>query len=140
MSVVAHGRVTVFPRDGQYQLYVDALTPDGVGELYVAFEQLKEKLYQEGLFAQEHKRPIPRYPTVIALITSSAGAAVHDMIRILGARWPTAEVKLLPVRVQGPGSLGRIGRSSALCQPVEPGRCHSHWPRRRLYRGSVGLQ
>lgn len=104
MSVVAHGRVTVFPRDGQYQLYVDALTPDGVGELYVAFEQLKEKLYQEGLFAQEHKRPIPRYPTVIALITSSAGAAVHDMIRILGARWPTAEVKLLPVRVQGPGA------------------------------------
>lgn len=140
MSVVAHGRVTVFPRDGQYQLYVDALTPDGVGELYVAFEQLKEKLYQEGLFAQEHKRPIPRYPTVIALITSSAGAAVHDMIRILGCPLAHRRGEAAAGPGSGPRSLGRIGRSSALCQPVEPGRCHSHWPRRRLYRGSVGLQ
>lgn len=104
MKVIAHGRVTVFPRDGQYQLYVDGLTPDGVGELYVAFEQLKQKLYGEGLFDPAHKQPIPRYPDTIALITSSAGAAVHDMIRILGARWPMAEVKLLPVRVQGPGA------------------------------------
>lgn len=104
MKVIAHGRVTVFPRDGQYQLYVDGLTPDGVGELYVAFEQLKQKLYGEGLFDPAHKQPIPRYPDTIALITSSAGAAVHDMIRILGARWPMAEVKLLSVRVQGPGA------------------------------------
>lgn len=104
MKVVAHGRITAFPRDGQYQLYVDALTPDGVGELYVAFEQLKEKLYREGLFAREHKVPLPRYPDVVALITSAAGAAVHDMIRILGARWPMATVKLLPVRVQGAGA------------------------------------
>lgn len=104
MKVIAHGRVTVFPRDGQYQLYVDGLTPDGVGELYVAFEQLKQKLYGEGLFDPAHKQPIPRYPDTIALITSSAGAAVHDMIRILGARWPMAEVKLLPVRVQGQGA------------------------------------
>ena len=104
MKVVAHGRITAFPRDGQYQLYVDALTPDGVVELYVAFEQLKEKLYREGLFAREHKVPLPRYPDVVALITSAAGAAVHDMIRILGARWPMATVKLLPVRVQGAGA------------------------------------
>ena len=104
MKVVAHGRITAFPRDGQYQLYVDALTPDGVGELYVAFEQLKEKLYREGLFAREHKVPLPRYPDVVALITSAAGAAVHDMIRILGARWPMATVKLMPVRVQGAGA------------------------------------
>ncbi|MGM9593294.1 MAG: exodeoxyribonuclease VII large subunit [Candidatus Onthomonas sp.] len=101
MKVVARGRITVFPRDGQYQLYADSLIPDGVGELYVAFEQTKARLFQEGLFAEEHKKPIPRYPNTIALITSAAGAAVHDMIRILGARWPMAEVRLLPVRVQG---------------------------------------
>ncbi|MGM9538826.1 MAG: exodeoxyribonuclease VII large subunit [Candidatus Onthomonas sp.] len=101
MKVVARGRITVFPRDGQYQLYADSLIPDGVGELYVAFEQTKARLFQEGLFAEEHKKPIPRYPNTIALITSAAGAAVHDMIRILGARWPMAEVLLLPVRVQG---------------------------------------
>ena len=104
MKVIAYGRVTVFPRDGQYQLYVDALTPDGVGELYVAFEQLKARLQQEGLFALEHKKPIPSCPAAIAIITSAAGAAVHDMLRILRARWPMAQVKLLPVRVQGAGA------------------------------------
>ncbi len=101
MKVIARGRVTVFPRDGQYQLYTDGLIPDGVGELYVAFEQLKAKLQQEGLFDPAHKRPLPPYPERIALITSAAGAAVHDMLRILRARWPVAEVLLLPVRVQG---------------------------------------
>ena len=101
MKVVAFGRVTVFPRDGQYQLYCSELTPDGVGDLHVAFEQLKQKLYQEGLFDPAHKKPIPRYPRKIALITSPAGAAVRDMLRILGARWPLAEVLVLPVRVQG---------------------------------------
>ena len=104
MKVIAYGRVTVFQRDGQYQLYVDALTPDGVGELYVAFEQLKARLHQEGLFAPEHKKPIPRCPDTIAIITSAAGAAVHDMLRILRARWPMAQVRLLPVRVQGAGA------------------------------------
>ncbi len=101
MKVVALGRVTVFPRDGAYQLYCEQLSPDGVGDLHVAFEQLKEKLYQEGLFAAEHKKPLPPYPESIAIITSSAGAAVHDMIRILRRRYPLAKVKLLPVRVQG---------------------------------------
>lgn len=101
MKVVARGRITVFPRDGQYQLYADGLIPDGVGELFVAFEQTKARLYQEGLFDEEHKKPIPAYPETIALITSAAGAAVHDMLRILKARWPVAKVLLLPVRVQG---------------------------------------
>lgn len=101
MKVVALGRVTVFPRDGAYQLYCDQLSPDGVGDLHVAFEQLKEKLYREGLFASEHKRPLPPYPGCIAIITSAAGAAVHDMIRILRRRYPLTKVKLLPVRVQG---------------------------------------
>lgn len=101
MKVLAVGRITVFPRDGAYQLYCDALSPDGVGDLHVAFEQLKEKLWREGLFEEAHKKPLPQYPKNIAVVTSSAGAAVHDMIRILRRRYPLAKVKLLPVRVQG---------------------------------------
>lgn len=101
MRVIAFGRVTVYPRDGAYQLYVGALTPDGVGDLQLAFEQLKEKLFKEGLFDREHKKPIPRFPAKIGVITSSAGAAVHDIIRVLRKRWPLGKVILLPVRVQG---------------------------------------
>ena len=101
MKVIAFGRISVFPRDGAYQLYCGALTPDGVGDLHVAFEQLKEKLYREGLFDESHKKPLPAYPRRIAVVTSSAGAAVHDMIRILRRRYPIAKVLLLPVRVQG---------------------------------------
>jgi exodeoxyribonuclease VII large subunit len=101
MSVTAFGRVSVYPRDGAYQLYVSDLIPEGAGDLQVAFEQLKAKLESEGLFDSGHKKPLPQFPDKIAVITSSAGAAVHDMIRILGARWPMSEVILLPVRVQG---------------------------------------
>ena len=99
MKVLATGRITVFPRDGAYQLYCDALAPDG--DLHVAFEQLKEKLWNEGMFSEEHKKSLPEYPRDIAVITSPSGAAVHDMIRILRRRYPLAKVKLLPVRVQG---------------------------------------
>ncbi|HJB79465.1 exodeoxyribonuclease VII large subunit [uncultured Flavonifractor sp.] len=108
MKVIAFGRVAVFPRDGQYQLYCTSLTPEGVGDLHLAFEQLKQKLYAEGLFDPAHKKPIPRFPKRIALITSAAGAAVRDMLRILGARWPMAEVFLLPVRVQGTEAPGEL--------------------------------
>ena len=108
MQVVAAGRITVFPRDGQYQLYCSRLIPEGVGDLHLAFEQLKEKLYREGLFSPERKRPIPRFPDTIALITSPAGAAVRDLLRILRARWPMARVKILPVRVQGEGAAREI--------------------------------
>ena len=108
MQVIAAGRVTVFPRDGQYQMYCVSLTPEGAGDLHLAFEQLKEKLLREGLFAQEHKKPLPQFPQRIALVTSPAGAAVRDMLRILGARYPVAEVKILPVRVQGEGAAEEI--------------------------------
>ena len=101
MKVVASGRISVFPRDGAYQLYCNTLTPEGAGDLAVAFEQLKAKLHGEGLFDPDHKKPLPAYPEKIAIITSSAGAAVHDMIRILRRRYPIAKVILLPVRVQG---------------------------------------
>ncbi len=101
MAVLAVGRVSVFPRDGAYQLYCSSLTPDGVGDLHVAFEQLKEKLASQGLFDPTHKKPIPAYPQMIAIVTSQAGAAIHDMLRILGRRFPLSTVRLLPVRVQG---------------------------------------
>ena len=101
MSVTVWGRVSVYPRDGAYQLYCSQLMPEGMGDLQVAFEQLKAKLDAEGLFDPAHKKPLPRFPGRIAIITSSAGAAIHDMIRILGHRWPLTKVILLPVRVQG---------------------------------------
>ncbi len=101
MRVTAWGRVAVYPRDGAYQLYCEGLMPEGAGDLQVAYEQLKAKLAAEGLFDPAHKKPIPRYPERIAVITSSAGAAVHDIIRVLRKRWPVAKVVLLPVRVQG---------------------------------------
>lgn len=101
MRVTAWGRVAVYPRDGAYQLYCEGLMPEGAGDLQVAYEQLKAKLADEGLFDPSHKKPIPRYPERIAVITSSAGAAVHDIIRVLRKRWPVAKVLLLPVRVQG---------------------------------------
>jgi len=101
MGVTAVGRVAVFPRDGAYQLYCSEILPEGMGDLHVAFEQLKEKLSKEGLFDGEYKKPLPKYPQTIAVITSSAGAAVRDILRILGRRWPMTKVLVLPVRVQG---------------------------------------
>lgn len=101
MSVLAYGRIAVYERDGAYQLQCSQLIPEGTGDLQLAFEQLKAKLSNEGLFDREHKKPLPLMPEKIAIITSSAGAAVHDMIRILGQRWPMSKVLLLPVRVQG---------------------------------------
>lgn len=101
MGVTAFGRVSVYLRDGAYQLNCTAMMPEGMGDLQVAFEQMKAKLSAEGLFDAAHKKPLPPFPGKIAIITSSAGAAIHDMIRILGRRWPMTKVILLPVRVQG---------------------------------------
>ena len=108
MKVIAMGKVSVYPRDGAYQLYCSNLVLDGIGDLYAAFEQLKAKLASQGLFDPSHKKPLPRYPGVIGIITSSAGAAVHDMLRILKKRYPLAQVRLLPVRVQGAEAPGEI--------------------------------
>ncbi len=101
MKVIALGRISVYPRDGAYQLYCTAMSVDGVGDLYAAFEQLKAKLASKGLFDPEKKKKLPKYPGTIGVVTSSAGAAVHDILRILRKRYPLAQVKLLPVRVQG---------------------------------------
>ena len=101
MKVIALGRISVYPRDGAYQLYCSAMSVDGVGDLYAAFEQLKAKLASKGLFDPEKKKKLPKYPGTIGVVTSSAGAAVHDILRILRKRYPLAQAKLLPVRVQG---------------------------------------
>ena len=101
MGVTAVGSVSVYQRDGVYQLYCTELIPTGMGDLYLAFEQLKARLSKEGLFDPEHKKPIPAFPKRIAVITSGSGAAVRDIIRVLGHRWPDAQVVILPVRVQG---------------------------------------
>ena len=108
LSVIAYGRVSVYPRDGQYQLYCTQLMEDGRGALDRAFEALKKKLEAQGLFDPDRKQPLPAYPGRIALVTSPAGAAVRDMIRILRQRWPMTQVLVVPVRVQGEGAAEEI--------------------------------
>ncbi len=102
MKVVAHGRVSAFVRDGQYQLYCDSMEPDGIGALYIAYEQLKRKLEAEGLFDPARKRPLPKIPTRVGIITSATGAAIRDMINVCGRRFPYAKLILFPSLVQGP--------------------------------------
>ena len=113
ISVLAVGRVSVYPRDGAYQLYCTRLLPDGQGDLSVAFEQLKEKLYREGLFDLARKKPLPPFPDRIGIVTSPVGDAIHDLLRILGQRYPLTKVILLPVRVQGEAAAGEISRAIA---------------------------
>lgn len=108
MKIIALGKISVFPRDGAYQLYCTAMAIDGIGDLHAAFEELKNKLSKEGLFDQAHKKTIPQYPGTIGIVTSSAGAAIHDMLRILAKRYPLAKVRLFPVRVQGIEAPGEI--------------------------------
>ena len=119
MKVILTGRVSLFPRSGQYQLYVSHMQPDGAGDLAVAFEQLKQKLQAQGVFDAAHKKPLPRYPERVALVTSPTGAAVRDMIRILGRRWPLASVLVCPVRVQGEGAAEEIAAMLELVDAAE---------------------
>ncbi|MBE7025668.1 MAG: exodeoxyribonuclease VII large subunit [Ruminococcaceae bacterium] len=108
MQVLARGRVSVFPRDGAYQLYIEEMEPEGAGALSVAFEQMKAKLEKEGLFAPERKKIIPRFPSCIGVATSATGAAVQDICNILRRRWPMAKIVLHPVTVQGEGAAAEI--------------------------------
>ena len=108
VNVIAMGKISVYPRDGVYQLYCTAMVMDGIGDLHAAFEQLKAKLAAQGLFDPAHKKPLPKFPGTIGIITSSAGAAIHDMLRILRKRYPLTQVRLLPVRVQGAEAPGEI--------------------------------
>lgn len=104
MKVIAYGAVSVFPRDGAYQLYVSSMQPDGIGALYLAYEQLKDKLAEEGLFDDTHKKLLPEMPQKIGVITSPTGAAVRDIINVVGRRFPLAKIYLYPALVQGSGS------------------------------------
>ena len=113
MKVIAMGKISVFPRDGAYQLYCTGLTMDGIGDLYAAFEQLKTRLGAQGLFDPAHKKKLPAFPGTIGIVTSAAGAAVHDMLRILKKRYPLSKVLLLPVRVQGVEAPGEIASAIA---------------------------
>ena len=118
MKVIVRARVSSFPRTGQVQLYISEVIPDGAGALSLAFEQLKRKLQAEGLFDPAHKKPIPTCPQRIALVTSPTGAAVRDMIRILGRRWPLAKVTLYPAQVQGQGAAESIARALMLANAI----------------------
>lgn len=110
MRVILGGRVSVFPRDGQYQIYAETMEPDGIGSLYIAYEQLKAKLEKEGLFAEFRKKPLPKMPKRIGIVTSPTGAAIRDMIHILGRRFPAAEIVLYPALVQGEAAPASIIR------------------------------
>lgn len=128
MKVLAYGRVSVYERDGQYQLYVEKMEPDGIGALYIAYEQLKKRLEQEGLFDERHKKEIPVFPRKIGVVTSPTGAAVRDILNVLKRRYPLADVTVYPVQVQGDGSAEQIAsaieyiNASAECDVIITGR------------------
>ncbi len=111
MKILAFGTVSLFPRDGSFQLYINDMQPDGIGALNIAFEQLKKKLEAEGLFRQELKKPLPRFPQKIGVVTSSTGAAVQDIFNVLKRRYPVAEVVLRPCQVQGEGAAEDIAKA-----------------------------
>ena len=111
MKVMAWGSITVYERNGQYQLDVVELIPAGLGKLEIAFRRLKEKLFQEGLFDEEHKKPIPQFPEAIGVVTSPSGAAVRDIIRIIRSRFPSVKIIVNPVRVQGAGAAEEIAQA-----------------------------
>lgn len=108
MKVLARGRISVYEAGGSYQLYIEEMMPDGVGELYTAYEQLKKQLEAEGLFAPEHKKPIPKFPSAVGVVTASTGAAVRDIINVITRRFPMAEIVLYPAQVQGTGAAESI--------------------------------
>jgi len=110
MQVVAGGTISVYERDGVYQLYVDSLMPEGTGDLALAFEQLKKKLSAEGLFDQSRKQPLPAFPKKIGVVTSPAGAVLRDIYRVSKRRWPSVQLVLYPVQVQGEGAAEQIAR------------------------------
>jgi len=111
MKAIAHGSITVYEVRGNYQLDVALLQPMGVGELQLAFERLKQQLASEGLFDKEHKKPLPPFPRKIGIVTSPTGAAIHDIINVIGRRFPAVELLLVPVKVQGTGAADEIAEA-----------------------------
>ncbi len=128
MKVIARGRVSVYEASGAYQLYISEMLPDGVGELYIAYEKLKKKLEAEGLFDEEHKKPIPKYPSAVGVVTASTGAAVRDIINVMTRRYPYAEIIVYPAQVQGAGAAESISKGieyfnrEKICDTIIVGR------------------
>lgn len=108
MKVLARGRIGVYEQSGTYQLYINEMSPDGVGELYVAYEQLKKRLAEEGLFDESKKKPIPKYPERVGVVTATTGAAVRDIINVITRRYPYCEIIIYPSLVQGAGAKENI--------------------------------
>ena len=135
MKVVVRCRVTLYERDGAFQVYVNDMFPDGIGSTQLAFEQLKAKLDKEGLFAPEHKKPLPRFPQCIGLVTSKTGAALQDIRNVIGRRWPAVRLLLAPVNVQGFEAAEEIAdaitRLGGL--PLQNAPHQRHWSRDRFY-------
>lgn len=113
MKVMARGRVSVYEQGGAYQLYINEMIPDGVGELYIAYEKLKKKLEAEGLFDESHKKPIPKFPSAVGVVTASTGAAIRDIINVMTRRFPSCEIVIYPAQVQGAGA------SKSICEGIE---------------------
>lgn len=120
MRVIVHGRISCYVRDGVYQLYADDMQPDGIGALYIAYEQLKARLAAEGLFDESRKKPLPAFPERIGIITSPTGAAVRDMIHVAGRRFPMAELILFPALVQGDGAASQLAEGIRCFNRDEP--------------------
>ncbi len=120
MKVIVRARVSLYEKDGSFQVYIDELQPDGAGALQVAFEQLKNRLSAEGLFDESRKKPLPRYPKRVGVITAATGAAVRDIFNVLGRRYPLTEVVLLPVLVQGEGAPKQLVEALFAFDAMEP--------------------
>ena len=140
MKVVVRCRVTLYERDGAFQVYVNDMFPDGIGSTQLAFEQLKAKLDKEGLFAPEHKKPLPRFPQCIGLVTSKTGAALQDIRNVIGRRWPAVRLLLAPVNVQGfeaaeeiADAITRLDKSGLVDEIIVARGGGSHWSRDRFY-------
>lgn len=113
MMLVCHGRLNVYGPHGKYSFVIDSAEPQGVGALQIAFEQLKKKLAAEGLFEARHKKPLPRFPTCVGIVTAATGAAIRDMINVLQRRWPRVRIVLAPAKVQGEGSAASVAEGIA---------------------------
>src|SRR3989338_1583151 len=111
LSCIVRGRISVYEPRGEYQLIAEDMEPKGIGALQLAFEQLKEKLFKEGLFDEAHKIPIPQFPQKIAIVTSPTGAAIRDMLRIIDRRFSNVHIIIYPVKVQGEGASAEIARA-----------------------------
>ena len=139
-QVVARGRVGVYEPKGEYQIVCEHLEPHGVGALQLAFDQLRDRLGKEGLFDDKRKRPLPALPRKIGIVTSTDGAAIRDIINILGRRYPNVHLVITPARVQGEGAVAEIIRGLPAAWRTRGHRRDHRGARRRLDRRFVGLQ